>query len=100
MDPALIFFFSLKFQNPKYITNTIPNIFQSKNPKLNPKSITNTIRNVPGLNNILSYFGPKKNRAGGVLRERGLGTYTSPTLGFNKAHLLYSTRKKDKKDQF
>ena len=43
---------------------------------------------------------PKKNWPGGVFRERGLGTYTSPTLGFNKFHLLYSTRKKDKKDQF
>ena len=28
------------------------------------------------------FFWPKKNWAGGVLRERGLGTYTSPTLGF------------------
>ena len=54
----------------------------------------------PGLNNILSYFGQKKIDQGGVLRERGLGTYTSPTLGFNKAHLLYSIRKKAKKDQF
>ena len=53
----------------------------------------------PRMKNFLSYFGPKK-LSRGVLRERGLGTYTSPTLGFNKSHLLYSTRKKDKKDQF
>ena len=53
----------------------------------------------PRMKNFLSYFGQKKS-SGGVLRERGLGTYTSPTLGFNKSHLLYSTRKKDKKDQF
>ena len=26
------------------------------------------------------FFWPKKNWAGGVLRERDLGTYTSPTL--------------------
>ena len=54
----------------------------------------------PRMKTISKLFWPKKNRAGGVLRERGLGTYTSPTLGFNKSHLLYSTRKKDKKDQF
>ena len=53
----------------------------------------------PRMKNFLSFCCPKK-LAGGVLRERGLGTYTSPTLGFNKSHLLYSTRKKDKKDQF
>ena len=53
----------------------------------------------PRMKNFLSFCCQKK-LARGVLRERGLGTYTSPTLGFNKAHLLYSTRKKDKKDQF
>ena len=74
-----------------------------KNPKYNPKYITNTIRNylnVPRVEQYSKLFWPKKNQAGGVLRERGLGTYTSPTLGFNKSHLLYSKRKKDKKDQF
>ena len=54
----------------------------------------------PRMKNFLSYFGQKKLSRGGVLRGRGLGTYTSPTLGFNKSHLLYSTRKKDKEDQF
>ena len=34
----------------------------------------------PRMKNVLSFFGQKKNWAGGVLRERGLGTYTSPTL--------------------
>ena len=34
------------------------------------------------LKKISKFFWPKKNWAGGVLRERGLGTYTSPTLGF------------------
>ena len=34
----------------------------------------------PRMKNFLSFFEPKKNWAGGVLRERGLGTYTSPTL--------------------
>ena len=53
----------------------------------------------PRMKNFLS-FRCKKKLAGGAFRERGLGTYTSPTLGFNKSHLLYSTRKKDKKDQF
>ena len=53
----------------------------------------------PRMKNFLSFCCQKK-WPGGVLRERGLGTYTSPTLGFNKSHLLYSTRKKDKKDQF
>ena len=54
----------------------------------------------PRMKNFLSFCCQKKNWPGGVFRERGLGTYTSPTLGFNKSHLLYSTRKKDKKDQF
>ena len=35
----------------------------------------------PKMINFLSFFGPKKiGQGGGVLRERGLGTYTSPTL--------------------
>ena len=55
----------------------------------------------PRMKNFLSFCCQKKiGPGGGVLRERGLGTYTSPTLGFNKSHLLYSTRKKDTKDQF
>ena len=36
----------------------------------------------PRMKKFLSFFGQKKNWAGGVLRERGLGTYTSPTSGF------------------
>ena len=34
----------------------------------------------PRMKNVLSFFGQKKIGQGGVLRERGLGTYTSPTL--------------------
>ena len=34
----------------------------------------------PRMKNFLSFLSQKKNWAGGVLRERGLGTYTSPTL--------------------
>ena len=37
-------------------------------------------RNVPQDEKCSKFFWPKKNWAGGVLRERGLGTYTSPTL--------------------
>ena len=37
-------------------------------------------RNVPQDEKFSKFFEPKKNWAGGVLRERGLGTYTSPTL--------------------
>ena len=53
----------------------------------------------PRMKNFLSFCCQKKIGQGGVFRERGLGTYTSPTLGVNKAHLLYSTNKK-RKDQF
>ena len=35
---------------------------------------------VPQDEKFSKFFGPKKNWAGGVLRERGLGTYTLPTL--------------------
>ena len=37
-------------------------------------------RNVPQDEKFSKFFWPKKNWPGGVLRERGLGTYTSPTL--------------------
>ena len=36
----------------------------------------------PRMKKFLSFFGQKKIGQGGVLRERGLGTYTSPTSGF------------------
>ena len=36
--------------------------------------------NVPQTQTISKFLGPKKNWAGGVLGEGGLGTYTSPTL--------------------
>ena len=36
--------------------------------------------NVPQDEKFSKFFWPKKNWPGGVLRERGLGTYTSPTL--------------------
>ena len=35
----------------------------------------------PRMKNVLSFFGKKK-LGRRVLSERGLGTYTSPTLGF------------------
>ena len=54
----------------------------------------------PRMKNILSYFGQKKIEQGGSLGKGVWEPYTSPTLGFNKAHLLYSTSKKDKEDQF
>ena len=38
--------------------------------------------NAPQDEKFSKFLLPKKNWAGGVLRERGLGTYTSPTLGF------------------
>ena len=82
MDPALIFF-GLQLKNLKCISCTIPNNIQSKNPKYHPKCITNTIRNYqmyPTIKIFLSFFGQKKIGQGGVLREGGLGTYTSPTL--------------------
>ena len=82
MDPALIFFFGLQFENLKCIKRTIPNNIQSKNPKYYSKCITNTIQNYqmyPTIKIFLSFLA-KKNRAGGILRERGLGTYTSPSL--------------------
>ena len=48
----------------------------------------------PRMKNFLSFCCQKKIGQGGSL-GKGFGTYTSPTLGFNKSHLLYSTRKKD-----
>ena len=39
----------------------------------------------PRMKKFLSFFGQKKIGQGGVLRERGLGTYTSPTLGFKQS---------------
>ena len=50
----------------------------------------------PRMKNFLSFCCQKK-LGRGVFRERGLGTYISPTLGVNKAHLLYSTNKKRKR---
>ena len=98
MDPALIFFFSSsKIQNASQIPSQIHSEVKIRNiieihQKYHPR-----LPNVPQNQKFSKFFWPKKNRAGGVLRERGLGTYTSPTLGVNKSHLLYSTNKKRKR---
>ena len=54
----------------------------------------------PRMKNFLSFCCQKKIEQGGSLGKGVWEPYTSPTLGFNKAHSFIQQGKKDKKDQF